>query len=96
MEACERKKRKQVVLFLLEYPPRENLCEERGDMQKQALKLFIVACYIMYCLAAKKSLPVFLYIQVVSQTVKQMVWSEAENRVRWGETLKKCLLFLSL
>ena len=50
IEACEREKRKLVVLFLLEYPPSENLCEERGDMPKQALKLFIAECYIMYCL----------------------------------------------
>ena len=41
---------KCVVLFLLEYPPSKNLCEERADMPKQALKLFIAACYIMYCL----------------------------------------------
>ena len=40
---------------------------------------------------------VFLHIQVVSQTVKQKVWSEAENRERdWGESLKICFLFLSL
>ena len=36
---------------------------------------------------AKQS--VFLHIEVVSQTVKQKVWSEAKNRERdWGETQK--------
>ena len=44
---------------------------------------------------AKQS--VFLCIQVVSQTVKQKVWSEAKNREQnWGELQKKCFLFLSL
>ena len=40
---------------------------------------------------------VFLHIEVVSQTVKQKVWSETKNRERdWGETQKICLVFLSL
>ena len=51
--------------------------------------------YVLPHSTAKQSL--LLGIQVVSQTVKQKVWSEAKNRERdWGETQKICFVFLSL
>ena len=45
---------------------------------------------------AKQS--VFLCIQVVSQTVKQKVWIEAETESETGKDakIKKCFLFLPL
>ena len=43
---------------------------------------------------AKQS--VFLHIEIVSQTVKQKVWSEAKKRERDWEKHKKYVLFFSL
>ena len=61
MEACKREKRKHVVPFLLEYPPSENLCEERGDMPKQTSKLFIVAAISNIASLDCKTVRIFAY-----------------------------------
>ena len=87
---------KCVVLFLLEYPPSKNLCEERCDMPKQALKLFIATCYIMYCLTRLQN---SLYFCILKQSPKQ---SSRRSGVRLktesetGEKHKKYVLFFSL
>ena len=96
IEAFEREKIKHVVLFLLEYPPSENLCEERGDMPKQALKLFVVACYIMYCLTRLQNSPYFWVFKSSPKQSSRRSGVRLKTESETGEKHEKYVLFFSL
>ena len=88
IEACEAKKKACGAIFIGIPTQRKPLWGERWHA-KTSIKTVhcCMLCHVLPHLTAKQS--VFLHIQVVSQTVKQKVWSEAENREwDWGKTLK--------
>lgn len=90
------KKRKHVGLFLLEYPPSGNLCEERGGMPKQALKLFVIACYIMYCLTRLQNSPYFCVFKQSPKQSRGRSGVRLKTESKTGERYKKNVSFFSL